>query len=207
MIFIAVTAWFALILQLYIIIKNGLSAGIHPLVAISNFFSYFTILSNFVVAISLTAGLLASSSAAGKFFTNVSVRTAIAVYIFIVGLVYNLVLRKIWSPTGWQLVADNLLHVLVPLFYVLFWYFFIPRNMLKWNDIFPWLLFPACYLVYSLVRGASTGWYPYPFLHAGELGYAKVAVNSLVVLLAFVAVGLGMIGINRIAKRIPDSKS
>ncbi len=203
MAFIALTAWFALILQLYILLKNGPVSGNSSLESVINFLSYFTILSNLLVAISLSAVLLLPNSFAGRYFYKAKTQTAIAVYIFIVGLVYNLVLRAIWSPSGWQLLADNLLHVLVPLSYVLYWFIFTPRKTLDWKDILPWLGFPALYLGYSLIRGAVTGWYPYPFVHAGQLGYVKVAVNSLLVLLAFVLVGLGMIGINRISRKYP----
>jgi hypothetical protein len=43
-------------------------------------------------------------------------------------------------------VADILLHDVVPLTYAAYW-----------------LIYPPCYLAYALARGATTGWYPYPF--------------------------------------------
>lgn len=198
---IALVAWFALVLQFILILDPAVPTGIGLLMRIINFFSYFTILSNILVAICLTAVVTASSSAVGRFFSRVPVQSAIAVYIFIVGLVYNLVLRNIWAPTGWQLAADNLLHVAVPLLFLLYWFLFTPTRTLQWKQLFPWLIFPAIYLLYSLVRGAGTGWYPYPFLNAGELGYKKVAVNSLAVLIAFVVVGAGIIGISRFSNK------
>lgn len=207
MAFIAMMAWFALALQLYILLRNGPASGIRPIASLINFLSYFTILCNLLVAISLSVIWLSPQSSAGKFFSRVKSQTAIAVYIFIVGLVYNLVLRNIWSPTGWQLLADNLLHVLVPVAYLLYWFTFTQRKILEWPDILPWLIFPAIYLVYSLLRGAVTGWYPYPFVHAGQLGYPKVALNSLLVLIAFTLAGLGMIFVNRRTKRITPAKS
>lgn len=202
MAFIAILAWFALILQLYIMLRAGSAAGINPITSLINFLSYFTILSNLLVAISLSAVLLSPASPIGSFFSNVQSQTAIAVYIFIVGLVYNLVLRDIWSHAGWQLLADNLLHVMVPVAYLLCWFIFTDRKVLKWQDLLLWLIFPAVYLIYSLIRGTVNNWYPYPFLHAGQLGYAKVAINSALILLAFVVAGLGMIVVNKRTKRI-----
>jgi hypothetical protein len=198
---VAAAAWFALILQFNIILGNTAQTGFSTGKSIINFFSYFTILSNLLTAVCLTASLLFPSSTWGIFFSRISVQSAITVYIFIVGLVYNLVLRKIWSPAGWQLVADNLLHVVVPLLYVLYWIIFTPRKKLEWALILPWLIFPAFYLLYSLIRGAITNWYPYPFIDAGKLGYGKVAVNALFVLIAFVIVGWGLIAINRSGKK------
>ncbi|MGQ0738405.1 MAG: Pr6Pr family membrane protein [Bacteroidota bacterium] len=204
---IAPIAWFALVLQLYIMLENGTAAGIRPIASVVNFLSFFTILSNILVAACLTVMLLAPSSLPGRFYSKTTVQSAIALYIFIVGLVYNLVLRNIWSPTGWQLVADNLLHVAVPVLYVLYWFFFTPKNVLQWKNLLLWLVFPALYLVYSLVRGAVTGWYPYPFVHADNLGYGKVTVNSMLVLVAFVAAGSGMIALNRLTGKKNRLKS
>lgn len=199
--------WFALILQLALMLNPAVPAGFSTFKSVINFFSYFTILSNLLVAVCLTAIVITPFSQAGRFFSKASVQSAITVYIFIVGLVYNLVLRSLWKPTGWQLVADNLLHVAVPLLFTLYWFFFIPSRSLQWKQLLPWLLFPALYLVYSLLRGEYVNWYPYPFLHAGDLGYGKVAINALAVLIAFVVVGAGVISINRMGKEKATEKS
>jgi hypothetical protein len=197
---LSIITWFALVLQFSLSLNTTGTTGFSITKTIINFFSYFTILSNLLVAISLTVLLISPTSKAGSFFSQATSRSAIAVYIFIVGLVYNLVLRNIWVPTGWQLVADNLLHVAVPLLYIIYWYFFTPKKTLYWKNILPWLIFPALYLSYSLLRGNIADWYPYPFIHAGDLGYGKVAVNSLFVLVAIVIVGFAVISINRLGK-------
>ena len=43
--------------------------------------------------------------------------SAVAVYIFAVGLVYSLLLSALWHPVGWALVADVALHDLMPILY------------------------------------------------------------------------------------------
>ena len=194
---LAMVTWFALLLQLKLSLESTATTGFSNTKTVINFFSYFTILSNCLVAVSLSASLIIPSSAAGMFFSKPAVMSAIAVYIFIVGLVYNLLLRGIWEPTGWQLVADNLLHVAVPVFYILFWGIFTPAGQLQWRTILPWLLFPLIYLVYSLVRGPIANWYPYPFLDAAKFGYGQVAINSILVLVAFLATSLGAVAFNR----------
>lgn len=190
-------AWFALVLQFRLILQNGPATGMSPSTLATNFFSYFTILSNLLVAVSLSIALFFPGSPAAIFSSRLPVRTAITVYIFIVGLVYNLVLRQIWSPTGLQLLADNLLHVGVPIAFLILWFMEPQTERLAWKLILPWLIFPAVYLLYSLIRGAMTGWYPYPFLDAGRYGYAKVSINALGVLLAFLLAGSGLIALNR----------
>ncbi len=194
---IAVIAWTALALQFYLIQQTTSVTGYSTFKITINFFSYFTILSNLLIAVCLTTSLLSPSSSIGSFFSKASVQTAIAVYIFIVGLVYNTVLRGITTLSGLNWVVDNMLHVLVPLLFLLYWIIFTPKKVLTWNMLLPWLIFPAIYLLYSLVRGPVADWYPYPFLHAGNHGYGQVAINSLFVLLAFLIAGLGAIAYNR----------
>ncbi len=194
---VAATAWLALIIQFTLTLKTLSTTGFTTLKTVTNFFSYFTILSNLLVAVCLTTALVVPLSKTGSFFSKTTVQSAIAVYIFIVGLVYNLILRSIWNPKGWQLVGDNLLHVIVPVLYLIYWYFYTPKNVLKWKDILPWLIFPALYLTWSLLRGPVVDWYPYPFIHAGNLGYGEVGINSLFVVITIVLTGLGLVAINR----------
>lgn len=184
-ILISLTAWFAVILQF--VINKGTT---------TNFFSYFTILSNILVAIVSTILLFPSTSKLGKFAHSASTQTAVTLYIFIVGLVYNLVLRGIWVPKGYQLLADNLLHVATPLLFVFYWGFFIPKENLKWRDGLVWLIFPALYLLYSLIRGSIVHWYPYPFLDLDRLSTGEVAINVGMMILAFLVSGMTLIWIS-----------
>lgn len=68
--------------------------------------------------------------------------TAILVYIMTVGLTYNTVLRSLWKPQGLQLLADNLLHSIIPFLYLVFWIFFVKKQSLQWKDVFSWLVYP-----------------------------------------------------------------
>ena len=53
-----------------------------------------------------------------------------------------------------------------------------------------WLVFPAAYLIYSLIRGPATEWHPYPFLDPRSAGgYGRVAAYSALVLVIFLSVG------------------
>jgi len=192
-IFSAITvliAWFALGLQLYLMIDNTPGNGMTPLQAVGRFLIFFTILSNLLVAVSLTVVLVTPGSAIGRFFAKPNSLAAIAAYIFIVGLVYNIILRSLWQPQGLQKIADELLHVAVPLLYVFYWLVFAAKNSLQWTDPVKWLSFPAFYLIYALVRGAIEGFYPYPFINVKQHGYPRVAMNSVFLMIAFVVVGL-----------------
>lgn len=182
---VAFFAWTAIIFQLY------LTEG-----SVANFFSYFTILSNLLVALCVTISSFFPRTKAGIFFSGISVQTAIALYIIIVALVYNLVLRGIWVVNGWQWIVDNMLHVLNPILYVLFWLIFSSKEKLSIRDGMYWTFFPLVYLIYSLIRGAIVDWYPYPFLNATNIGYGKVFINVAAMIGLFFIAGLLLIFIN-----------
>ncbi|SEO81918.1 hypothetical protein SAMN05444671_1330 [Flavobacterium sp. CF108] len=185
--------WFALIFQFY------LTKG-----SIANFFSYFTILSNLLIALSLTFSIFLPKTKTGIFFSSLSVQTAITLYVFIVALVYNIVLRGIWIVTGWQLIVDNMLHVLNPILYILYWLRYSEKEKLSWKDGIYWTIFPFLYLIYSLIRGVITNWYPYPFLNAVQIGYKTVLVNVGVMIIVFFIIGLLLIALNNKLKTNND---
>jgi hypothetical protein len=47
------------------------------------------------------------------------------------------------------------------------------------------------WLVFTLIRGEAVGFYPYPFVDVGDLGYPKVLVNCLLVALLFLVLAFG----------------
>lgn len=198
MLFVAIVAWLALIFQLYILLKNAETNGLTLLVATWNFFSYFTILTNLLVAVSLSFILLVPGSSLASFFSKPSTFAAIALYIFIVGLIYNTILRFIWQPKGLQKWIDEALHAGVPILFVLFWLIFVSKGSLKWTYPFRWLLYPAIYLLYALSRGALSGFYAYPFINVNQLGYNRVLINAGGLMLVFIITGFLFVGADKI---------
>ncbi len=150
--------------------------------SIIRYFSYFTILTNILVAFCTGFLLLKPSS----FFSKQSTQTAIAIYIFIVGLIYNVILRFTWHPQGLSKIIDELLHVVNPVLYIIYWVLFSNKQKLKWKNIFSWLIYPLVYIIYVLIRGESSGFYPYPFLEVNRLGFNKVLVNCASITTLFI---------------------
>jgi hypothetical protein len=183
--FMAMLTWFALILQFYLSMTAYLAKGRTLGGSLVEFFSYFTIQCNILTAVGLTAVVLGGFYKG--FFARPGVLTAIAVYISIVCLVYNIALRGIAHPVGWGRVADELLHAVCPPLFVLFWVLYVPKQTIIWKDAFSWLWYPFLYLVYVLIRGSLSALYPYFFLNVVEFGYPKVFVNIAILMLVFLA--------------------
>lgn len=149
------------------------------------FLSYFTILTNLMMAVFFTV-LLFPTSSLSKTLNTPSKATAITVYILVVGLVYQAVLRQLFHPEGLFLVSDNIVHGLNPLLMLVYWWMVIRGEKLAWNNIGYWVIYPLVFLGYSLLRGAYVHWYPYPFLDVDTFGYATVLTNSAWVSLLFI---------------------
>ncbi len=194
----AIVAWFAIGLQFYISMPLYQSQGHTFLWSVVQILSYFTILTNIIVALAYSVILLSGNSKAGRFFSQPSTLTAISVYIGIVGFIYALVLRNIWNPQGLFKVADDLLHTINPILFIVFWFVFVPKQPLHWKLCINWLIYPFLYLIYTLLRGEISGVYPYPFVDVAAIGYAKVAINSLWVLVAFLTFSGIFIAVSRL---------
>jgi hypothetical protein len=190
----ALLGWFALVLQLYLMLVRDPAAVLGVVIT---YFSFFTILTNFLVALVFTAAALRQRPAWGQWLLRASVQAGTAVYIAIVGIVYQLLLRHLWNPQGAQWVADLLLHSIIPVGYVLYWSLFAPRDGLTWRNAIGWLVYPGAYLVYTLARGAVSGVYPYPFVDVTALGYGGVFARSAGLLLVFFGMGLLIVAIAR----------
>lgn len=189
----AVLGWFALALQLWMSIRQAGSflAGVWLLLG------FYTILTNLLVAMALTATAIGPTGAVTRFFVRPGVQTALAMSITIVGLIYNVLLRGLWHPEGWQLLADVIVHDVMPVLYLVYWWLAVSKRDLRWHQVLVWQSYPAAYFLYVLLRGARDGWYPYPFLDVRTLGYPGVLIDACFVLLAFIAVGLVLVALGR----------
>jgi len=198
-----VLAWYGLLLQSYVVIVNAGAGGLPIATAIVNYFSFFTILTNLLVAVTLTLSLQRTPSTLGSLANRPTVQTAATLYIAIVGIVYSLALRHIWDPEGLQKIADIILHDTIPALSILFWFLFVRKDELRFRDVPAWLVYPSVYLLYSMIRGAVLGRYVYPFLDAGALGYGHVIFNVVAIAAAFAGLGLLLVGCGRWRSKSP----
>jgi hypothetical protein len=166
------------------------------------FFGYFTILTNLLVAMALTLPLIAPDSKTAKRLTDPIAVAGIATSILFVSLAYHVLLRHLWNPHGVPMVADDILHYCTPGLFFLYWFVYVREGSLRWIHPLVWGSYPTLYFVYVLVRGDIIGSYPYGFIDVNTLGYSKTLVNALGLLLVFVIMGLGIVAVERVARRL-----
>ena len=196
----ALAGWVGLAIQQYLIFYSRWSTGASLLGGLVNFFSFFTVLTNTLVVVVLSYAVVDRDSAAKRFFLAPRVSSAIAVSIVLVSLAYNLLLRHLWQPEGFQFIADELLHDVMPLLLVVYWWRCVPKGTLQCKHIGLWVLYPLLYFAYVLLRGDLLGQYQYPFFDVGTLGYPQVFVNAGGILAGFVLIALAVVGLDKSIK-------
>lgn len=184
---LAAVAWSALALQFVLQSRVAGGLGLSVAEGVIRFLSYFTIQTNILAALVLTAFAIKRQS--DEWLVHPFVRSAVAVYVATVGLGFSVLLRHLRPPEGSAWIADVILHDVMPAGYLLFWLACVRKAGLRWYDPLLWLIYPQFYLAFVLLRGKLSGFYPYPFIDVGSLGYAKVAFNSLGLLIVCAAVG------------------
>lgn len=178
------------------VIQNGSSAA--------NFFSFFTILTNLFVAIVLitsTSNLIRHKEPTeADDILRGSATTSIA----LVGIVFGLLLSHLDS--GMIPWTNFVLHTLTPIVMVLDWLIQPPKARLVPRHIWYWVIYPIAYLIYSLIRGAFTNWYPYWFIDPNKAphGWIGVTVHCTVITIGFLIVSFVLLWLgNKLNRRLP----
>lgn len=179
---ITLIVWFSLSLQFSLSLRHY-NGAVWPTLKI--LLSFFTVLTNLIVAICLAAQLLLKQTALGRFFSKPATQTAVAVYIFLVALVYNIALRGLDQPKGWHSLSNELLHVINPLLFLIYWVAFVDKAKLSYKKTTVWLIYPLLYVIFIVIRGYLIRQYPYPFINVVEIGYPKAILNTIIILVVF----------------------
>ncbi len=180
----------ALVTDLIRVIQGGVTLPDEnpapTLTRVVRFFSYFTVQSNILVAITVAA-LAFDPDRDGPGWRVL--RIAGLYGITVTGLVYVWLLRDVVDLTGVAVYTNIAFHYFAPAAAVIGWLAFGPRPRIDQDTLLRSLAWPAGYVAYSVIHGAASDWYPYPFIDVTELGYAVVIRNGIVIIGILLAVG------------------
>lgn len=195
---LSVVGWAALAVQLVLSVQMQVSRGHTVVYGVFMYAGYYTILTNLFCTLVATAFLLPRDEASRwAAWREPWVVTAAAVSIVMVGLIFHVLLREQYQPTGIAAVTNVIHHYGVPAVFAAFWWRIVPRGSLVWSDVWRVFAYPAAYLVYVLMRGEISGVYPYFFIDARTLGYVGVLVNALGISALFIGAGLAFVAAKR----------
>ena len=115
-------AWFALAGHFNQIVLQR-SADTSFLHSIVSYFSYFTIQSNWLVALWWGAAVMIRGPADHAAILKPKVKGAFTVYISVTMIAYAVLLANSWMPHGFDLALSTITHYITPLAFILDWVF------------------------------------------------------------------------------------
>ena len=178
---------------IYFVIQRGYNAV--------NFFSFFTNLTNIFAAIVLIAGAIHLIRRKDPTETDDIIRGSATVAIAIVGIVFGLLLSRMENDMiPW---TNFVVHYLMPVVMVLDWLIQPPKATLAPSHIWYWVIYPIAYLIYSLIHGAATNWYPYWFIDPGKSpgGWIGVTLYSAAITVGFLLVSFALLWLGNKLRR------
>jgi hypothetical protein len=149
-----------------------------------NFFSYFTIQSNLIAVAAL---LWAAARMTDRSERLDLIRGAATTYTAVTFVVFALLLADTDVDTAIVWV-DRVLHRVIPIVMIIDWLINPPSMPLELRRALWWLSYPVAWIVYTMIRGALVGTYPYPFLDPANGGYGTVLAYSIAILVGMLVV-------------------
>ena len=172
-----------------------------------NFPIYFTNLSNyFCIGVMFAALIQTLKKKEDSYVTiNPIVKFTGVMSILLTGIVYNVMLAPTYEPIESFQPNSVILHVILPIMFVVDWFLFYERKNLKWFYPLLTTISPLGYIAFIYIRAAILGYdtqnhliYPYFFLDIETEGIAGAVKWILLLTVAFVAMAYILFGVDRI---------
>lgn len=167
----------------------------------SNFFSYFTVQSAMAgVVLFVAAAVIALRRAVDPPWLDIA-RTLVTSYMLVSGIVFLAIVAQSSSrdytiEVPW---SSQLLHFWIPMLAVLDWILDFGKARLGWKTLSWIVVYPLAWGTFTLIRGASVGWYPYFFLDPIQVSGPLETVFFCALALALMAgVAAALIGLSRL---------
>lgn len=174
------------VLQFYLLFTGGADANSGeagasvPIgIRFARLFSFFTVDSNLLVLVVAIGALVGRDQ--NSMLWRV-IRLAALLSITVTGTVFGVILSPGIVLRDEAVIVNTLFHIVSPVLFLLGWLLWGPRR--QWSPRIALLAFiwPVAWLAFTFVRGATTGWYPYPFLNVGQIGLGPALFGAGVVI-------------------------
>ena len=188
-----------------------------------DFYVYFTNLSNFLCfGVMLVALIQTIKKKEDGYVTATPLLKFIGMLgILLTLLVFNFVLAGAADRNpqlNWR-IGSICFHVVLPIMYVADWFLFYERKKTTWRYPIASISFPLAYAIFLLIHAAILGFdtsiltptgttliYPYFFVNLETQGVPGVLMWIAILSVAFVAMGFGFYGLDRISKKQKDKE-
>ena len=172
-----------------------------------NFPIYFTNLSNyFCIGVMFVALVQTLKKKEDSYVAiNPSVKLIGVMSLLLTAIVYNVMLAPTYEPIESFQPNSVILHIILPIMFVVDWFLFYEPKKLKWFHPLLTIIAPIGYVVFIYIRAAILGFdtknyllYPYFFLDIETQGVAGSVKWIVILAIAFVVMSYIFLGIDKI---------
>ena len=174
----------------------------------SEYFAYFSIVT------AIFAGLFLITSGFGLLLKIEDTkwveiaRLSFAVALIVVGVVYHALLADATNDIrdgdyAWPVLPNEIIHTYAPILAVIEYLISVKAFRIRLRA-FVWVaIFPLIWLVFSIVRGSATNWWPYWFINPnGEAGLGGMLTYIAAITGFFLVLGLAVLGLKQVLRRL-----
>ncbi|MFX1391541.1 MAG: Pr6Pr family membrane protein [Promethearchaeota archaeon] len=151
-------------------------------------FRYYTMQTNIMVTIWFTLAIIWYNKPETLKKIIGPLKGAFTLYITTTFIFFAILLQMFYHPTGWAAFSNLVLHYITPVAFIVDWVLTETKIRYEWKYLPYWIIYPVCYLLFSLINGSLTGDYLYPFLDISRVG-----IQGYLISLSFlIGVGIGL---------------
>jgi len=174
----------------------------------SEYFAYFSIVT------AIFAGLFLITSGFGLLLKIEDTkwveiaRLSLAVALIVVGVVYHALLADAANDVrdgdyAWPVLPNEIIHTYAPILAAIEYLISVKAFRIRLRA-FVWVaIFPLIWLVFSIVRGSATNWWPYWFINPnGEAGLGGMLTYIAAITGFFLVLGLAVLGLKQVLRRL-----
>jgi len=174
----------------------------------SEYFAYFSIVT------AIFAGLFLITSGFGLLLKIEDTkwveiaRLSLAVALIVVGVVYHALLADAANDVrdgdyAWPVLPNEIIHTYAPILAAIEYLISVRAFRVRLRA-FVWVaIFPLIWLVFSIVRGSATNWWPYWFINPnGEAGLGGMLTYIAAITGFFLVLGLAVLGLKQVLRRL-----
>lgn len=179
---------------------------------------YYTIQSNILCMVYFALRMFYDNKGVtngfGNFIMSIHTKYSVTMCITLTFLVYHFLL----APSGGDvvrtlspfLISNYILHYIIPIMTIVDLLIFDKHSPpLKWFDPFVWLIIPAAYFLFIIIRaplfgniGNTSSPYPYPFMDFTLQPASQVLVNIVVIVLVFIVLGYVLVFLEYLSRML-----
>lgn len=195
-VFVLILSIIGFIIRLFISVIE-ITSGTGLVLYLGNMFSYFTIQTNLLVLFWLAIALIYRNHDKRPKIMHPIIHGAICLYISGTFVIFAIFLSPYYQPTGIEAISNILMHYIVPVAFIVEWFITESNTEYKYSYLPYYTIYPFGYVIFTAIRGAFTGFYPYYFFDLSMITIIDLAINVFLLFVLFTIMGSIYIAINR----------